>query len=86
MNTKPTSNNKIPETILKGVLQMCQEFNKSKNNSFETFFEKIMNVLRCYPLWEIGYDEEKNKIFELREFISIGQEEILHKIHNIRFN
>ncbi len=78
-----TQINKIPDTIMKEVLQMCQEFNKSKNNSFETFLEKIMNVLHCYPLWEIGYDEEKNKIFELREFISIGQEEKLHKIHKI---
>ena len=56
-------------------------FNKSKNNSYETFCEKIMAFLPCYPLWEIGFDEKKNKIFELREFIIIGKEEKLHRIH-----
>ena len=83
MNRKSTSNvkDKIPDAIMKEALQWCQDFNKSKNNSYETFCEKIMAFLPCYPLWEIGYDATKNKIFELREFIIIGEEEKLHIIH-----
>ena len=52
MNTKSTSKipDKIPGAIMKEALQWCQDFNKSKNNSYETFCEKIMAFLSCYPL------------------------------------
>jgi len=69
MSSESTLNakDKISDAIMKKVLQLCQDFNQNKNNSFETFFEKIITFLHSYPLWEIGYDEVNNKIFELRE-------------------
>ena len=73
---------KIPESTIEEVLQMCKDYNEGKKgSSFFDFTNRLKNTIGNYPLWEVTYNQSKNKIFEFSEFISINEEEKLHKIY-----